>query len=90
MQQLANKKGKLTLKEQSMQYVRLAPRTWILLFVLVLLAMPFGGVMLSFTLFAALTVFCLIVLPAFIGAAAGNLTGRTYRWCRQHASSHRL
>ncbi len=81
-----------TLREEFRIWFRNTPRVWLIVIALLLLSGPLSGLVgmaFSLTLLLALAVLFLLVLPAPIGAAAGSLTGKTCRWCRQQAASRR-
>jgi hypothetical protein len=91
-QQQDSERQKLTLREEFRIWFRNTPRVWLIVIALMLLSGPLSGLLgmaFSVTLLLALAVLFLLVLPALIGAAAGSLTGKTYRWCRQRAASRR-
>jgi len=83
---------KPTLWDEFRAWFRNTPRVWLIVIALLLLSGPLSGLLgmaFSLTLLLALAVLFLLVLPALIGAAAGSMTGKTYRWCRQRVASRR-
>lgn len=76
---------KLTLWEEFQVWFRNTPRVGLIVIALLLLAGPLRGVlgaMFSLALLLAITISCLLILPAFLGAMAGKATGAVVRVAR--------
>jgi uncharacterized integral membrane protein len=84
-----NKSSKPSLREELRQWFRAAPRVWLIVGIVIILAIIIRGVTgaLAMTLlFWALILGVLFVLPAIIGAVAGSTIRDVIRWVRSRRS----
>jgi hypothetical protein len=85
---------RLTFREEFLELYHRAPRAMFVLLLVISLTLvlnygiaSLGGLLISMILFLAVLL-ALLVLPAFVGAAAGSLIGNTVGWFRARLLRH--